>query len=181
MIRLLMMLLAMTLGGTSAWAGVNVNSAGVSELATLPGIGPKKAEAIIGHRENVGAFTSMADLDAVPGIGPSTLANLDGKVEFGDGVVAPTAQMGAIELPSEAVAGPAVRLPAASSSGSRVNINSASQGELETLPGVGPAKALAIVGEREANGDFASCDDLVRVNGIGPATVANLRERCTAQ
>ncbi|MCB9746463.1 MAG: ComEA family DNA-binding protein [Alphaproteobacteria bacterium] len=60
-----------------------------------------------------------------------------------------------------------------------MNINTASQSELETLPGVGPAKALAILGDRETNGAFGSCQDLTRVSGIGPATVANLSERCT--
>ncbi len=55
-----------------------------------------------------------------------------------------------------------------------VDVNRASAGELETLPGVGPATAAAIVAERDLNGPFASFDDLERVPGIGPAKLARL-------
>lgn len=48
-----------------------------------------------------------------------------------------------------------------------VDINRASAGELETLPGVGPATAEKIVADREANGPFAAPEDLMRVPGIG--------------
>ena len=55
-----------------------------------------------------------------------------------------------------------------------VDVNRASAAELETLPGVGPATAAAIVAERDLNGPFASFDDLERVPGIGPAKLARL-------
>lgn len=55
-----------------------------------------------------------------------------------------------------------------------VDVNRASAGELESLPGVGPATAAAIIAERERNGPFASFDDLERVAGIGPAKLAGL-------
>ena len=48
-----------------------------------------------------------------------------------------------------------------------VNINIADVDELDTLPGIGPATAQAIVDERTANGRFASTEDLMRVSGIG--------------
>ena len=57
-----------------------------------------------------------------------------------------------------------------------MNINTATQSELETLQGIGPAKAKAIVEYREEKGDFASKDDLVNVNGIGPGTIKQLGE-----
>lgn len=50
-----------------------------------------------------------------------------------------------------------------------VNVNSADTSELETLPGVGPTIAAAIVDDRERHGPFGSVDDLMRVRGIGPA------------
>ena len=56
-----------------------------------------------------------------------------------------------------------------------VNINTASQAELETLQGIGPAKAKAIIEHRKKNGSFKSVDDLQNVSGIGPATVQRLR------
>lgn len=53
-----------------------------------------------------------------------------------------------------------------------VNINSADARTLEMeLRGVGPSLAQAIVDDREANGVFASADDLERVKGIGPRVV----------
>jgi competence protein ComEA len=60
-----------------------------------------------------------------------------------------------------------------------VNVNTAAPDELESLPGVGPATAAAIVREREANGPFESVDDLDRVRGIGPAKLEQLRDLVT--
>ena len=48
-----------------------------------------------------------------------------------------------------------------------VNINTATEAELDKLPGVGPAKAKAIVEDRKKNGSFKTTDDLKRVKGIG--------------
>ncbi len=59
-----------------------------------------------------------------------------------------------------------------------ININNASVTELTSLSGIGSARAQAIVAEREANGPFASPDDLkTRINGIGNAIIDNNRER----
>ncbi|MBT9171663.1 MAG: ComE operon protein 1 [Syntrophomonadaceae bacterium] len=58
----------------------------------------------------------------------------------------------------------------------RININTATADELEKLPGIGPARAQAIVREREQKGSFRRVEDLERVSGIGPKTVENLRE-----
>ena len=57
-----------------------------------------------------------------------------------------------------------------------VDLNSATVEELESLPGVGPATAAAIVDDRVRNGPFASVDDLDRVPGIGPGKLAALRD-----
>lgn len=55
-----------------------------------------------------------------------------------------------------------------------VRINSASAGELQQLPGIGPALAQRIV-ETRKGGRFTSADDLLRVPGIGKAKLAKLR------
>ena len=57
----------------------------------------------------------------------------------------------------------------------KVSVNSASQQQLETLPGVGPSLAQRILEYRTANGAFHSIDELDEVSGIGPATLARLR------
>jgi competence protein ComEA len=60
-----------------------------------------------------------------------------------------------------------------------LDLNTATAADLETLPGVGPATAAAIVEDRDRNGPFASVDDLDRVPGIGPAKLAALRDQVT--
>ncbi len=61
---------------------VHINTATADELATLPGIGPTTALAIIDYRDENGPFESMEDLDLVPGIGPATLERFEGLVVF---------------------------------------------------------------------------------------------------
>lgn len=60
-----------------------------------------------------------------------------------------------------------------------VNINTASQAELEALKGIGPAKAKAIVEYRNQHGLFSSIDELEKVSGIGAGTIQQLRDELT--
>jgi len=55
-----------------------------------------------------------------------------------------------------------------------VNLNTADQAALDTLPGVGPVTADAILAWRDSNGGFTSVDELLEVDGIGEATLADL-------
>jgi len=64
----------------------------------------------------------------------------------------------------------------ATAASERLNINTATVEQLTSLPGIGAAKAAAIVEER-GRLPFAEVDDLARVKGIGPALVADLRDR----
>jgi competence protein ComEA len=57
-----------------------------------------------------------------------------------------------------------------------VDLNTATAVELDTLPGVGPATAAAIIEHRERAGPFRSVDDLLDVPGIGDAKLAQLRD-----
>lgn len=78
---------------------------------------------------------------------------------------------------------PSLTVPPADPAGSiptgPIDVNAATTDELESLPGVGPATATAIVTERERNGPFLDVDDLDRVPGIGPAKIEALRELVT--
>jgi competence protein ComEA len=56
-----------------------------------------------------------------------------------------------------------------------VNINTADEAALETIPGVGPVTANAILDYRSRIGSFSAIEQLLEVNGIGPATIENIR------
>ncbi len=58
--------------------------------------------------------------------------------------------------------------------GEKLDVNAVTARELADLPGIGPSIAAAIVEDRAVNGPFASVDDLDRVTGVGPKTVAKL-------
>ena len=62
-----------------------------------------------------------------------------------------------------------------------VNINSASQAELETLPGIGPTTAQKIIEYREENGPFQSTEDIMNVSGIGPGTYERIKDLITVE
>ncbi|NKR26424.1 ComEA family DNA-binding protein [Prescottella equi] len=61
----------------------------------------------------------------------------------------------------------------------KVNLNTAGEGELDALPGVGPVTAAAIVSWRQSNGKFTDVEQLGEVDGIGPARLAKLRDLVT--
>jgi len=60
-----------------------------------------------------------------------------------------------------------------------VNINTATVEELKALPGIGPAKAQAIVDYRKENGHFKSVEDLKKVKGIGEGIFGKLKDEAT--
>lgn len=77
---------------------------------------------------------------------------------------------------------PGVTAPPSSSGGSALlNINTASQSDLETLPGVGPSTARAILQFRQKNGAFHSVDELTAVEGIGTKKLEKLRPYVTVR
>jgi competence protein ComEA len=64
---------------------VNVNSAGVEQLESLPGIGPKLAARIVEYRQKSGPFKSAEELINVRGIGEKSFAKLQPYVTLGEG------------------------------------------------------------------------------------------------
>lgn len=88
-------------------------------------------------------------------------------------VVAPT-RVPSTPTPTSQLAG---RTPTAPAQGGPVNINTATQEELETLPGIGPTKARAIIEYRREKGPFQTPDELQEVTGIGPKTWEGLKDR----
>ena len=66
--------------GSSPSAPIDLNSATLEQLESLPGVGPVTAQKILDYRQQHGAFHSLAELGGVPGIGPAHMAQLKGLV-----------------------------------------------------------------------------------------------------
>jgi competence protein ComEA len=66
--------------GSSPSAPLDLNSATLEQLESLPGIGPVTAQKILDYRQQHGAFHAVAELQGVPGIGPAHMAQLKGLV-----------------------------------------------------------------------------------------------------
>lgn len=132
----------------------------VAGAVVAPGVYTLSAESRVHHAvDAAGGVTADADPDAL---------NLAGQVVDGTRVYVPRVGEAVPALPAPA---PVERGP--------VDVNRATEEELDELPGVGPATAAAIVEERERNGPFAGVDDLERVPGIGPAKLDALRDLVT--
>ena len=97
------------------------------------------------------------------------------------GIAAPAGEptsMGSSVAPEQnsgAQAGAPATTGSPSAADESVDLNTATVDDLDTLPGVGPVTAAAIVAWRDANGPFTSVDQLADVDGIGPARLEKLR------
>jgi competence protein ComEA len=151
---------------------IDLDRAGAVEIARLPRVGLALARAIVVDRGANGPFGSLDALDRVPGIGPGLLAAIGPNVAF-SGVPAPAAGPGG--SPEARPVIPAASAPPA------LNLNTATAAELERLPFIGAYMARQIVAFREKHGAFPAVDSLVRVPGIGPATLAKVRDRLRIQ
>lgn len=155
--------LARPLGPTER---IDADRASAAELARLPRVGLALAKRIVADREAHGPFGGPAGLDRVPGVGAGLIAALGPHLAF--------------TAPSQAVAPRPItaiqpRGPVPSTAATVIDLNTADVAALDALPGVGPARARAIVAYRQANGPFHALQELARVPGIGPAAVAKLQ------
>ena len=180
---------------------IDINTAASEQLQTLPGIGPAKAAAIIDYRETYGPFSRVEDITNVTGIGDATFERLQALISVGAAVQEPAATATFDDSPTidlrndpgnnadqnplppfqsdrPASGEPSADAPAADAQ-ALVNINTADEEALQQLPGIGPAKASAIVEHRNANGPFQTVEQLDDVPGIGPATLDRLRPLIT--
>lgn len=142
------------------------NRASAVELDRLPGVGPAAARAIVAERERSGGFASLEDLLEVPGVGTGTLARMRSHLQLGP--------PGPRRRPPDRTPAPTRPAPRAP-----LDVNRATEAELERLPGVGPALAARMLAQRTRLGRFASLEDLLQVPGIGPKTLERLRPLLT--
>jgi competence protein ComEA len=115
-----------------------------------------------------GGNLSRADLDRL---------NLAARLV--DGQKVPVAKRGEPGLgpPPDAVGGGATAGDPTAGPSEPVDLNAADIAALDSLPGIGPATARAIIEERTRRGGFRSTRDLLRVPGIGEARFARLKDR----
>jgi competence protein ComEA len=81
--------------------------------------------------------------------------------------------------PPGSPAGPPAPTSGPAAGGGLVNLNTADQAALETLPGVGPVTAAAILEWRAEHGAFTAVEELLEVSGIGDATLAEIAPHVT--
>ena len=139
-------------GGQASGTKVDVNSASEKDLETVPGVGAATAKKIIAGRP----YSSASDLSKA-GVSAATIKKITPLVTFGN--------------PAPAASKPAAPAkPAASSQPvAPVDLNTASEKDLETLPGVGPATAKKIVSGRP----YSSASDLSKA-GVSAATIKKI-------
>jgi len=131
-----------------------------------------------------GGATSAADLKQI---------NLAQLIVDGDQVNLPELIPTATPAPPTPTAGPSTPSPTppksavaaasgnttSASTGGKININTATKAELESLPRIGPAIAQRIIDYRTAHGPFAQIEDIQDVKGIGPATFNQIKDLIT--
>ncbi len=185
----LALLVAATLAGGGLWyvrslpRPVEVRAA-VAEAPPSPSPSPSPAPVLVhvaGWVRRPGVYElGQGDrvIDAIRAAGgPRKGANLDAL-----NLAAPLADGAQVLVPREAApAAPGSAPPTGAAGGPAglVNVNTATEAELETLPGIGPVLAAAIVRYRAEHGPFTSVEQLEEVSGIGPATLAEIRDLVT--
>jgi len=185
-------------GQSKTKARVDVNSADVKTLETLPGIGPTLADRIVAGRP----YKNADDLSKVKRLSKSKVDAIQDQITYGHGTTTTkksttksskqttTPETTTTETtPSTKTkssttthsSGSTTPSPTGSSSGKlapgqTVNINTASAEELDALPGIGPTKSQAIVEYRNEHGRFSSIEDIQNVKGIKEGEFSKIKD-----
>jgi competence protein ComEA len=180
---------------------VDVNSADVETLQTLPGIGPTLADRIVAGRP----YKNADDLAKVKGLSKSKVDAIQDQIKFGTGTTTTkksttksskktaTPETSATDTSGSPKSKSSKSTTAAESSGNKtvsptgsssgklapgqtVNINTATAEQLDVLPGIGPTKAQAIIDYRNEHGRFNSIEDIQNVKGIKEGEFSKIKD-----
>ncbi len=149
---------------------VDLNTAPAEEIARLPRVGMSLAKRIVGDRSSRGLFRGPEDLDRVPGVGPGLLVTLANRVRFSPGAPLQGSRGSGANLSTPGAYGGRTVLE----TGAPIDLNLASEADLVVLPGIGLARARAILAYRRDKGPFAGVSDLGRVPGFSQSLVTRL-------
>ncbi|MGM0419489.1 MAG: helix-hairpin-helix domain-containing protein [Bacillota bacterium] len=111
-----------------------------------------------------GGETETADLDQI---------NLARKISDSEKIIIPQENRSAAAEASNSPSNPS------NQGRGKININKANLDQLTSLPGIGPARAAAIIGFRDDNGNFQQVEDLLQVAGIGASILSNIEDMIT--
>ena len=177
---------------------VDVNSADVETLQTLPGIGSTLADRIVAGRP----YKNADDLAKVKGLSKSKIDAIQDQIKFGTTTTkksttksskktttpettatepSTTRKSSTKSTPTTESSGSKTVSPTGSSSGKlapgqTVNINTATAEQLDALPGIGPTKAQAIIDYRNEHGRFSSIEDIQNVKGIKEGEFSKIKD-----
>jgi competence protein ComEA len=162
-------------GATAAGGSAPAGSGGEGAWVHIAGAVRRPGVYLVPPRARVTAAVEAAG-------GPARRADLAGvnlaaRVVDGQQVVVPARGRASAGAAGAGAAGAGRATAAWSGAGAApISLSTATQPELETLPGIGPALAGRIVGYRERHGGFRSVDELSQVEGIGPKRLEALRD-----
>ncbi|MEE6465742.1 hypothetical protein FKM82_006671 [Ascaphus truei] len=151
---------------------LNINTATEEELMTLPGVTRQVAQNIVEYREYIGGFKKVEDLALVSGVGAAKLE----QVKF---EICVTSKSGSAQHSPNSLRRDMDHVQHLSSA--RVNINTATAGQLMSLRGLTDEMAQGIVQYRSQHGPFKSIEDLVRVVSISPCLLDKVRHQVFVQ
>jgi competence protein ComEA len=165
-------------------------AAGSSTVNASPSGGSKRGERVTVHVAGAVAKPGVYDLDAAArvidaieaaggGAPDADLNRLNLAAKIADGQRVLVQRVGEAAPGGSASPGGSGSAGGSADPSALVSLNSATQAELEALPGIGPTLAEAIITERERRGGFRSVNELRDVRGIGEKRFADLKDKVT--